>query len=155
MAINYNHCIHCTELVNTDLLASCYTMSSASATNDHLSQNVVKTHSKCLLYADKILSVFYWYFFGSIKRSLWCTCRYFQNKKNETKRTHKQVYGMNDFSLKQNSDDSQEKEESDMKRDINRHFRNHFEKWDQDQKFPWKGTLHLLLVALVTTQVST
>ena len=43
-----------------------------------------------------------------------------------------------------------------MKRRLLRHFRSHISKWlDKDRpRFPWKATLHILLVALVTGQVS-
>jgi len=43
-----------------------------------------------------------------------------------------------------------------MKQRLLRHFCSHLEKWiDRDRpRFPWKATLHILLVALVTGQVS-
>ena len=48
------------------------------------------------------------------------------------------------------------KAECKMKKRIQYHFTDHIRRWmDSDQRrFPWKMMLHLLLVALVTTQVS-
>ena len=49
------------------------------------------------------------------------------------------------------------KAECRMKKRIKYHFTDHIRRWimDSDQRrFPWKMILHLLLVALVTTQVS-
>ena len=40
-----------------------------------------------------------------------------------------------------------------MKEKINLHFESHLQKWKR-QRFPFKVTLHLLLIVLVTTQVS-
>ena len=40
-----------------------------------------------------------------------------------------------------------------MKKKINLHFESHLQKWKR-QRFPFKVTLHLLLIVLVTTQVS-
>ena len=40
-----------------------------------------------------------------------------------------------------------------MKEKINFHFQSHLQKWKQ-RHFPFKVTLHLLLIVLVTTQVS-
>ena len=58
-------------------------------------------------------------------------------------------------------EDPQEEEDScisddHMKKRLLRHFRSHVEKWiDKDRpRFPWKATLHILLVALVTGQVN-
>ena len=43
----------------------------------------------------------------------------------------------------------------DMKQTLRDHFRNQFQKWNNEERplFPWKATLHILLVALVTAQV--
>jgi len=43
-----------------------------------------------------------------------------------------------------------------MKERLRYHFKSHIEKWtDEDRRrFPWKLVLHLLLLAIVTTQVS-
>ena len=40
-----------------------------------------------------------------------------------------------------------------LKEEVNLHFENHLQKWKR-KRFPFKITLHLLLVALVTVQVS-
>ena len=40
-----------------------------------------------------------------------------------------------------------------MKKKIKFHFQSHLQKWKR-QRFPFKVTLHLLLIVLVTTQVS-
>ena len=45
------------------------------------------------------------------------------------------------------------KEDNRMKKKINLHFESHLQKWKR-QRFPFKVTLHLLLIVLVTTQVS-
>ncbi|XP_065902087.1 mucolipin-3-like [Dysidea avara] len=44
----------------------------------------------------------------------------------------------------------------DMKQTLRDHFRNQFQKWNNEERplFPWKATLHILLVALVTAQGS-
>ena len=41
-----------------------------------------------------------------------------------------------------------------MKEKVNRHFENHFQKWKNRKRFPFKVMLDLLLIVLVTTQVS-
>ena len=55
-----------------------------------------------------------------------------------------------------NTNTGWEKEECRMKKRIQYHFMDHIRRWmDSDQRrFPWKMILHLLLVALVTTQVT-
>ena len=44
--------------------------------------------------------------------------------------------------------------ESDLKDHIRFHFSNHYDKWTNDRRFPWKVTFHALLIGLVTAQVS-
>ena len=53
-------------------------------------------------------------------------------------------------------DSGWKKVECKMKKRIQYHFTDHIKRWmDSDQRrFPWKMILHLLLVALVTTQVT-
>ena len=41
-----------------------------------------------------------------------------------------------------------------MKKRVNRHFENHVQKYLKRFHFPWKPIFHILLVALVTVQVS-
>ena len=41
-----------------------------------------------------------------------------------------------------------------MKDKINHHFENHLQKWKNRKRFPFKVILDILLVALVTAQVS-
>lgn len=44
-------------------------------------------------------------------------------------------------------------EEEPIKKKVNLHFQNHLQKWKR-QKFPWKPIFHILLVVLITVQVS-
>ena len=41
-----------------------------------------------------------------------------------------------------------------MKERVNRHFENHLQKWKNRKRFPFKVILDLLLIVLVTAQVS-
>ena len=41
-----------------------------------------------------------------------------------------------------------------MKERVNRHFENHIQKWKNRKRFPFKVILDLLLIILITTQVS-
>jgi len=45
---------------------------------------------------------------------------------------------------------------SEMRAKLRHHFKSHIEKWTDETKrrFPWKLILHILLILLVTTQVS-
>lgn len=58
--------------------------------------------------------------------------------------------------LPQDEEKAEQCSDAEMKRRLLWHFRSHVEKWaDKDRpRFPWKATLHILLVALVTAQVS-
>ena len=50
-------------------------------------------------------------------------------------------------------DIEKERRDERMKKKIKFHFQSHLQKWKR-QRFPFKVTLHLLLIVLVTTQVS-
>lgn len=57
-------------------------------------------------------------------------------------------------SQKANSFQAQiERQEALMKEKVNFHFGDHIKKW-KERNFPWKVSLHLLLIVLVTVQVS-
>ena len=47
-----------------------------------------------------------------------------------------------------------DRRELEMKDAVKFHFQSHLQKWSKHRKFPWKVIFHLLLVALVTIQVS-
>lgn len=119
--------------------------------------------NKYYQYAKECLNSLYKYSLGSFihpKRcpcviSHKCTCTYSQSKKD----TDLESIEMGDYlESKSNAEINriQERKESEYRiiEAINRHYQSHLKKWSERQKFPWKIVLHLLLVVLVTVQVS-
>ena len=111
--------------------------------------------NKYYYYAKKCLKSLYKYSLESFIHSIRCPgvgsykCTCSQSKKGTE-------LEMVDFSnSKSNVEIKERKEsESDMREAVNCHYQSHLKKWNQDRKFPWKVVLHLLLVVLVTVQVS-
>ena len=107
---------------------------------------------------SRLLSCLYTYTIGS--------CLYFKNDDASAVSDEDEIELKPMISIGQKSDNGGtnmessnewKKAECRMKKRIKYHFTDHIRRWimDSDQRrFPWKLILHLLLVALVTTQVS-
>ena len=123
----------------------------------------VETNYYCY-HAKRCLKTLYKYSFGSFIHSMECcpcvgnqkcTCTCFQsNKPTNTDTEIEMVDFSNSKPNREISGKVHDSKESYMKKAINRHYQSHLKKWDQHQKFPWKVILHILLVILVTIQVS-
>ena len=123
-------------------------------------QDNVETN-KYYYYAKQCLKCLFKYSFGSLIRSKKfpdvgahkCTCTCFQSNKPTNTDTESEMVDSKP-NREVNSYSIQDSKEADMKEAVNHHYQSHLKKWDQYQKFPWKVALHLLLVLLVTIQVS-
>ena len=109
-------------------------------------------------YVAKCCWILYDYSLGSCITSCRNFSQYFQRD------TDPDYIEMNDFyceSLKKAviedekpTTDAIKKIDKLMKEKINHHFENHFQKWKNRKRFPFKVILDILLIALVTAQVS-
>ena len=117
--------------------------------------------NKYFHYGKKCFKKLYKYSLGSFIHSIRCpgvgshkcTCTYSLSETSEP------GIEMTDFSNSKSHIEIiriQERKECEycMKEAVNHHYQDHLKKWLQYQKFPWKVVFHLLLILLVTAQVS-
>ena len=114
-------------------------------------------YNKFCYYTKECLKILYKYSLGSCIHSKRCPCVARQRCTCTCSQSNKDAeLEMADISnSKPNTEIKERKDcETCMKKAVNYHYQSHVKKWSQHQKFPWKVILHLLLVALVTIQVS-
>ena len=100
----------------------------------------------------KMLGILYHYSIGScIYTLLSCCSQYFLNDEEPYDRVELDI--LCPENLKKAPESKKAIRDTRMKEKINLHFQSHLQKWKRRQ-FPFKVTLHLLLVVLVTVQVS-
>ena len=113
--------------------------------------------SSCISSLSKMLRILYQFSIGSCIHSLLSCSEYFRNDEPYAE-PYAEPYESIELdglsgNLKQAPESKKAIEDARMKKKINIHFQSHLQKWKR-KYFPFKVTFHLLLVVLVTVQVS-
>lgn len=105
-------------------------------------------------HAKSCLKVLYDYSVGSCLPAQYTGA----SKRNGTKqRTDAETIEMDDFIgliPEREAVTTKDRKELEMKDAVKFHYQSHLQKWTKHKRFPWKVIFHLLLVVLVTIQVS-
>ena len=113
-----------------------------------------KKGSSCISSLSKMLGILYQFSIGSCIHSLLSCSDYFRS--DEPHERHYESVELDALcpgNLKKAQESKKSIRDTRMKEKINLHFQSHLQKWKR-KHFPFKVTLHLLLVVLVTVQVS-
>ena len=109
--------------------------------------------SSCISSLSKMLGILYQYSIGSCIHSLLSCSQYFRSDAKPFDNESVELDIVCPGNLKKAPESKKAIRDTRMKEKINLHFQSHLQKWKR-KHFPFKVTLHLLLVVLVTVQVS-
>ena len=110
--------------------------------------------SSCISSLSKMLGILYQFSIGSCIHSLLSCSDYFRSDEpHERQYESVELDALCPGNLKKAQESKKSIRDTRMKEKINLHFQSHLQKWKR-KHFPFKVTLHLLLVVLVTAQVS-
>ena len=109
--------------------------------------------SSCISSLSKMLRILYQFSIGSCIHSLLSCSEYFRDDEPYAGPYESVELDGLPGNLKQTPESKKAIRDARMKKKINLHFQSHLQKWKR-KYFPFKVTFHLLLVVLVTVQVS-